>query len=116
MHEISSEVAFWILTAWCRMAAQLQVRGTIANESKVLPAGIVWCDPQLSKVRLLILDDLGQKKEWTIPLSGARFTFGVPKESLSFSELSGNAWHGYLLAGLPDGKSVLFAERFIEAE
>jgi hypothetical protein len=116
MHEISSEVAFWILNAWRRMAAQLQVRGTKGNESKMLPAGILWCDPQLSKVRLVILDDLGQKEEWPLSLSGATFTFGVPKESASFPELAGNAWHGYLLAELPDGETVLFAERFLEAE
>jgi hypothetical protein len=35
---------------------------------------------------------------------------------VSFPELVGHTWHGYLLAELPNGETVLFAERFVEAE
>ncbi len=110
MNEISSGVAFWILDAWRKMNAQLQVavfpgeslmRGSAAVVSKIVSSEVV---------SIRRVDARGQNTVWTPSFAGCRFSFAVPSEASSLAELAGGKWVSYLVVVCPDGKRVVFGE------
>ena len=117
MNEISFDVAFWILDAWRRMASQLQVKGTRSGSSLASSAGILWSDPNDSKISLELVDANGQKHEWRLPLADAKFSFATSKLAAPLSMgLGEGIWLAFLLAEFPDGSTLLFGERLVETE
>jgi hypothetical protein len=114
MQEISSGVAFWILDVWRRMSAQLQLVATDGTDTESTPASIWWTSPIDSIIFVVNMGAAGQNKEWRIPAKGSKFSFGVPHESALSREFTKGIWLSQLLIELPDGKTLLFAERFVE--
>lgn len=112
MNEISSTVAFWILSAWCRMASQLHVRGTIDGLAADSAAVIRWSDPSLEKIALGFGQNEGQKDECRTSFKGAKFFFEVP-ESRPIPTFGEGIWLAFLLVKRPDGSQLLLGERFV---
>ena len=111
MIEISSTVGFWILNAWRRMNAQLQINRSTPEEAWTLPEGEVeWVAPSLSRARFAVAileEDATQKREWTESLANARFWFGVVGESDNPEGFTGDGWHGFMRIESPDAKLVI---------
>jgi hypothetical protein len=116
MIDISSEFAFWILSAWRRMNAQLHVSGTIDGKSESLPGVMWWVSPKDSKIRVQLLEASGQKRECTISLAGAdSFSFN-PSECPAMEPVSDKEiWISFLMIGWLDGRTLLLGERFISS-
>jgi hypothetical protein len=114
MNDISPNVASWVLDAWRKMAAQLQLstfKGTAAHHS---PAVIVRTNPKSSIISVVSVDLAGQNREWAISLEGAQFMFGVVPDTTPFPEFTEGIWRSFLSISFPDGRVMTFGERFEE--
>lgn len=116
MIEISSALAFWILDAYRKMAAQLHVSGTILTELIALPGVIWWTMPADSKFCMALLDiDREQRRECVISLPDAKFWFDPMGASLpdELKELGGETWLSFLHI---EGSSISLwiGERFVK--
>jgi hypothetical protein len=85
MNEISKTLAFWIFEAWRRLDSQLQT-------AHLNPAGCAsgssgWIrrtDETGGRVSMESSDrPMGQNKEWTIALNGAKFSFTPSSETIT---------------------------------
>jgi hypothetical protein len=114
MTDISSGVAFWIFDAWRKVEAQLQVVSINGALRASTPAVIWHTFPIASKISMVILLDDGQKREWELPLADAKFSFGTVGECAVFPEFAEGKWVSFLVADLPSGTQMLFAERFVD--
>lgn len=115
MQEISSEMAFWVLDAWQRMARPLQVLGVKGSAAKVEPAKIYWVAPSDSKISVNMLNN-GRAEEWRLSLADAKFSFCASVKSCPSSKSRNIFWRSHLLAELRGGKTLLFAEPIIPSE
>jgi|ERR1035437_89594 hypothetical protein len=114
MNDISTNVAFWVLETWRKMAAQLQLNTFKGTEAHRSPAVIVHTNPKSPIISLVSVDIAGQNKEWAISLEGARFMFGVVPDTTPFPEFTEGSWRSFLSISFPDGRVMTFGERFEE--
>jgi hypothetical protein len=104
MKEISSEVAFSMLDTWAKSSVQLQATLIRKGTSEGSPALTVRIFPKLRSVSFVILDDAGQKIEWTPLLTDCDFSLGEsPEEGRSC-----------LVIDFPDETRVIVAERLVD--
>ncbi len=115
MKEISSGVAFWILEAWRKMDAQLNLI-SLNTQPSSSPAKVWRTSPSDSSVWMVRLLNDGQKKECRLSLADATFSFGVEGGLTPFRELTEGVFVSVLLADLPTGTKFIFGEQFLEDE
>ena len=113
MTSISSADAFLIFGKWRDNESQIQVSFRKEGKSAGSPAGILEVFPKEESISALIVVD-GQPAKWTGDFRRASFSYGEPKDTAAFPEFAEGKWASYLLVELPDGDSILFAERFRE--
>jgi hypothetical protein len=113
MMSISSSEAFLILGKWRDNKAQLQIGFFKPGKNAGTPGVITDTSPKDETIEALIVVN-GQTAKWRFPLRGASFQYGEPADSAVFPEFAEGKWSSYLVAELPDGNTILFAERFAE--
>jgi hypothetical protein len=115
MRNISSSDAFLILGKWRDKKSQLQISFAGRGQLAGTPAVVIETSPQEETLSASIVAS-GQAAVWRCNLRGASFQYGEASDSAVFPEFAEGKWVSYLLAELPEGKTILFAERFLEEE
>lgn len=113
MTSISSSDAFLILGKWRDNKSQLQISLERQGKSAGTPAVIIETSPNEEGISASIVAS-GQAALWRCNFRGASFQYGEAADSAAFPEFAEGRWVSYLLADMPDGGTVLFAERFLE--
>lgn len=113
MVKISASEAFLIFGKWRDSKAQLQI-GFFKLDGKTAgtPGVITEASPKEETISAVIVAN-GQEAGWRCSLRDASFQYGEPSDSAVYPEFAEGKWASYLSVELPDGNTVIFADRFV---
>jgi len=116
MMDITSEFAFWILSAWRRQNAQLHFNGRIGGTGgkDVISSGVIWwVSPNDAKFCILLFGLSGQKLECSkVSLAGAiSFSFDPSQREVPSADRP-EVWVSSMEIKFSDGRVTVIGERF----